>query len=148
MMARFGWLNSSFLRFLLVGVVNTLIGLGIMFFLYNVLGLSYLASTFIGNMMGAAVSYFLNKTFTFRSDERARHNWWKFVLVILCCYALSYGASHLLAQALSSVLIGVNPKLLQNGAILAGNGIYTISNYIGHRYFTFASKEQYRARKG
>jgi putative flippase GtrA len=139
MMAQFGWL-SSFLRFLLVGVVNTLIGLGIMFFLYNVLELNYWASTFIGNMVGAMVSYFLNKTFTFRSDVRVQHNWWKFAIVILSCYALSYGASHLFAQALSSALTGVNPKLLQNGAILVGSGIYMISNYIGHKNFTFASK--------
>ncbi|MNH93304.1 GtrA-like protein [compost metagenome] len=131
------WFNHSFARFLLVGLFNTLIGLGISFLLFNGLGLGYWMSTFLGNTIGAVVSYLLNKRFTFRSEVSISRSWWRFGLVILLCYGASYGASMLLAQACSAWLPDINPVLLHNGAILVGNGFYTISNYLGHKYFTF-----------
>lgn len=60
--------TNSFIRFLLVGIVNTAVGLSIMLFLMNALELSYWISTFIGNGTGAVTSFLLNRTFTFKSD--------------------------------------------------------------------------------
>ncbi|WP_430101061.1 GtrA family protein [Paenibacillus polymyxa] len=37
-----------------------------MFLLFNILETNYWLSTFIGNSVGATVSYFLNKRFTFK----------------------------------------------------------------------------------
>ena len=47
------------LRFLLVGVVNTLVGAGIMFLLYNLAGCSYWLSSAANYIVGGVVSYFL-----------------------------------------------------------------------------------------
>ena len=54
-------------KFLLVGVVNTLVGTGIMFALYNLLHVSYWLSSAANYVCGGLVSYFLNRRFTFRS---------------------------------------------------------------------------------
>ena len=64
------------LRFLLVGVVNTLVGAGIMFLLYNLAGCSYWLSSAANYIVGGVVSYFLNKYYTFKNTERS----WKQVL--------------------------------------------------------------------
>lgn len=130
-------LTGSFVRFLLVGLFNTLVGLSASFAFFNLLHLNYWVSTFTGNTIGAVVSYALNRTFTFRSTASVGSSWWKFAVVILSCYGLSYGISWLLAEAAGSFLPNLREEWLHNAAILVGNGIYTIGNYLGHKYFTF-----------
>ncbi|CAN7305255.1 GtrA family protein [Paenibacillus sp. LjRoot56] len=139
-------LTGSFARFLLVGVLNTLVGLSASFALFNLLDLNYWLSTFGGNTIGAVVSYLLNRTFTFRSKASIGSSWWKFALVILICYGFSYGISWLLAEAISSYLPNASTNWLHNGAILIGNGLYTIGNYIGHKYFTFRTHDSKKGR--
>jgi putative flippase GtrA len=135
------WRKSSFIRFLMVGVFNTLVGLGASFLFYNVFHLGYWPSTFLGNTIGAVVSYALNKTFTFRSKTSIGSSWWRFALVILCCYGFSYGTSSLLGHIGTLIFPGFPAAWVHNGEILMGNGIYMISNYLGHKYFTFRSKK-------
>lgn len=132
-----GLLTGSFARFLLVGLFNTLVGLSASFAFFNLLHLNYWMSTFAGNTIGAVVSYTLNRTFTFRSNASVGSSWWKFTVVIWGCYGLSYGMSWLLAEAAGSFMPKIPTGLLHNAAILAGNGLYTIGNYLGHKYFTF-----------
>ena len=48
--------DPSMLRFLLVGVVNTLVGAGIMFLLYNLAGCSYWLSSAANYIVGGVVS--------------------------------------------------------------------------------------------
>ncbi|MBD0379825.1 GtrA family protein [Paenibacillus sedimenti] len=131
------WATGSFARFLLVGLFNTLVGLTTSFALFNLLYLNYWMSTFLGNTVGAIVSFMLNRTFTFRSQASIRSSWWKFALVILSCYGISYGVSWQLADIISSLIPSLHTYWLHNAAILAGNGIYMIGNYLGHKYFTF-----------
>ncbi|UKS24859.1 GtrA family protein [Paenibacillus sp. HWE-109] len=134
-------LSSSFARFLIVGVFNTLVGLSASFLFFNLLHLNYWLSTFTGNTIGAIVSYTLNRTFTFRSKASVGSSWWKFTVVILSCYGLSYGASYLLAEAAGQLFPVISAEWRHNAAILVGNGLYTIGNYIGHKYFTFRTNE-------
>jgi putative flippase GtrA len=142
------WHKSSFTRFLLVGVFNTVVGLGTSFLFYNVLHFGYWPSTFLGNTIGAIVSYTLNKTFTFRSNASIPSSLWKFALVILCCYGFSYGIGWLLGKAWSFMFPAFPATWIHNGAILFGNGIYMVSNYLGHKYFTFRVKDRIEDWKG
>lgn len=135
-------LGSPFVRFLLVGVLNTLIGLSSSFLLYNFVLMGYWAATFGGNLIGATASYFLNRRFTFRSNVSVSSSWWKFVVVIILCYVVSYGCSLWISQSLYWLLPQASQKLVQNFAILLGNGLYTILNYLGHKYFTFRAKSE------
>ena len=67
--------DSSFIRFLIVGVINTLVGTAVMFGLYNLAGLhrwgqmGYWLSTIGNYTVGSVVSFFLNKHFTFRKGD-------------------------------------------------------------------------------
>ena len=53
-------------KFLLVGVLNTLVGNGLMFLLYNLAGFSYWPATGLSYALASVMSYFLNRYFTFK----------------------------------------------------------------------------------
>ncbi|OCA87567.1 polysaccharide biosynthesis protein GtrA [Bacillus sp. FJAT-27225] len=127
--------TNTFVRFVMVGAVNTAAGLFIMLTLLNLIGVSYWLSTFIGNSAGAILSYFLNRSFTFRSSVGLTKAAPRFIAVILTCYVFSYWASSkLVALEFANFL----PARLHNdAAVLIGSGIYTISNYLGQKKFVF-----------
>ncbi|PYI57575.1 polysaccharide biosynthesis protein GtrA [Paenibacillus flagellatus] len=130
-------MDRSFLRFLLVGVFNTLVGLSVIALLLHVAGAGYWASTFIGNGVGALVSYALNKRFTFRSDASVGRSLWRYLTVTVVCYGLSYGVGLLGGKLLSALLPAFPESRIHDAAALLGTGLYTIANYAGHKYFTF-----------
>jgi putative flippase GtrA len=118
-------------------VVNTLTGLSIIFVLLNVFGFSYWISTFVGNCVGALVSYLLNRTFTFGSQIDFTKGVPRFITVILVCYFLSYSLSEFVADGVFH-LYGPVPFINEDEfAILLGSGLYTIANYLGQRNFVF-----------
>ncbi|AWB45492.1 polysaccharide biosynthesis protein GtrA [Paenibacillus sp. CAA11] len=134
--------GSGFIRFALVGIVNTLIGLSVTFICLNALGFNYWISTLVGNVVGAVNSYFMNKSFTFRSTASIRATLWRFMAVTAVCYAVAYGAAAVAAQQLLAlVLPSAGARLQDNLAALAGSGLYTIMNYFGQKRITFSRKE-------
>ena len=126
--------DPSMLRFLLVGVVNTLVGAGIMFLLYNLAGCSYWLSSAANYIVGGVVSYFLNKYYTFKNTERSWKQVLRFALNVAVCWLLAYGIAKPLALRL---LAGFDEKLQTNAAMLAGLCLYTALNYLGQRFFAF-----------
>ena len=130
--------DPSMLRFLLVGVVNTLVGAGIMFLLYNLAGCSYWLSSAANYIVGGVVSYFLNKYYTFKNTERSWKQVLRFALNVAACWLLAYGIAKPLALRL---LAGFDEKLQTNAAMLAGLCLYTALNYLGQRFFAFREKE-------
>jgi putative flippase GtrA len=134
--------TNKFTRFLLVGILNTLTGLTIIFMLLHVVGLSYWFSTFVGNALGATVSYFLNRSFTFRSQVNLTVGALKFIAVILVCYFSAYSLSEFLAGWIwdysdASASLPIGEKEI---AILLGSLLYTFMNYVGQKNLVFKSK--------
>ena len=84
-------LDSSFIRFLIVGVINTLVGTAVMFGLYNLAGLhtwgqlGYWLSTIGNYTVGSVVSFFLNKHYTFKNKEKGKAVVIRFVINIAVC---------------------------------------------------------------
>lgn len=134
-------LNTSFVRFLLVGIVNTVIGLSTMYICLHVFNINYWYSTFIGNSIGAAVSYVLNKTVTFKSQVAIKKSIPKFLLVILFCYFASYGISFIFSNWLLGTVFQIEAKWINNLAVLFGTGFYTILNYLGQKYLVFRNDD-------
>lgn len=128
--------TNSLFRFLLVGALNTVVGLSMMFFLLNAVQLSYWTSTFIGNGVGACVSYLLNRTYTFNSNVTYQRGLPRFFTIIFACYFVAYFFSEKLAEWMSQFQF-VSPSVEQNIAVLLGSVLYTISNYLGQKYFVF-----------
>lgn len=126
--------DKTMARFILVGIINTLVGTAVMFSFYNLFHMSYWVSSAANYIVGSIVSYFLNKYYTFGNRER---NWKivaKFIINIAVCYLLAYGiAKPLAAKLLSSMPV----KVQENGAMLVGMGLFVMLNYTGQRYFAF-----------
>lgn len=138
-MAKKKLIDKTIPKFLLVGVINTLVGCGLMFLLYNLAGCSYWLSSAANYVAGGVVSYFLNKYFTFQNKEQSWKQVGRFVLTVSVCWLLAYGAAKpLVAYLLSSS----SPKIQENVAMLAGMGLYTALNYLGQRFFAFRSGQK------
>lgn len=135
------WLREFFdiklLKFLAVGVANTVVGMGIMFGLYNLAGCSYWVSSAANYVVGSILSYLLNKTFTFQNKDHSGRTILRFVLNIAVCYLLAYG---LAKPAILWTLRGFSPKVQDNVAMLVGTCLFTGFNYIGQRFYTFKEK--------
>lgn len=128
--------TNSFIRFLLVGIVNTCIGLSIIFLLMNGIGLSYWLSTFIGNTSGAVISYILNRNFTFKSNTSLGASGIRFAAVVLISYFGAYGISDLLWSGIlneTSLILVTNKDV----SVLFGACLYTLMNYFGQKYLVF-----------
>lgn len=121
-------------RFVLVGMINTLVGCGTMFLLYNWGHWSYWLSSAANYILGGIVSFFLNKYFTFRQREWAWSEVLRFVVNVAVCYLLAYGIAKPLVIA---VLHGQTVSVQENAAMLVGMGLYTCLNYLGQRFFAF-----------
>lgn len=121
-------------KFLLVGVVNTLVGTAIMFGLYNLAHCGYWFSSAANYVLTSILSYFLNKYFTFKNTETGWRPVLRFALNIAVCYLLAYGiAEPLMRWALSAA----TPALRDNAAMLTGMVLFTGFNYLGQRLFAF-----------
>ncbi|MDY4219358.1 MAG: GtrA family protein [Candidatus Faecousia sp.] len=141
--------NNSLVRFMIVGGINTLVGTGTMFLLYNCIpwsvpegsSLPYWVSTAANYVVGSIVSFFLNKYFTFRAKEWSWGQVWRFIVNILFCYGIAYGiAKPLVRMALRSA----GQSLQDNAAMVVGMVLFVFLNYFGQRFFAFREKESGR----
>lgn len=126
--------DGKTIKFLIVGVVNTLFGTAIMFGLYNLAGCSYWVSSAANYVCGSILSFFLNKNFTFQNKDSLQKTLPKFVLNILLCYLLAYGIAKPTALYL---LKDCAVTIQENVAMFVGMCLFTAFNYIGQRYFAF-----------
>ena len=77
--------DAKLIKFVLVGVVNTLVGMAIMFGLYNLAGCSYWVSSAANYILTSILSYILNKTFTFGNKDNVGSTAVRFALNIAVC---------------------------------------------------------------
>ena len=82
--------DKSFLIFLVVGVVNTLFGLSVYYFCYNVLSAGYWPSSIADYVLGSVLSYFLNKRFSFHYQQTDWRSIGRFTLNIVVCFTIAY----------------------------------------------------------
>ena len=85
-------IDNSIPKFLLVGVGNTLLSMVLMFLLE---GLGYWPSTAIAYVAGAVMSFFLNRHFTFHSEETFLRSAVKFAINVAVCYVIAYALAQI-----------------------------------------------------
>ncbi|MBE7048619.1 MAG: GtrA family protein [Ruminococcaceae bacterium] len=127
-------LDKTAIKFVLVGMINTLVGTGVMFLLYNVVHVNYWISSAANYIVGSIVSYVLNKYFTFQNKEKSWKQLVKFIVNISICYLLAYGIAKPLV---SYILSSFSTIIKENIAMLVGMGFFVIFNYIGQRFVVF-----------
>lgn len=129
--------DKTLIKFAIVGVINTIFGMSIMFAFYNLLHFSYWISTASNYIFGSILSYFLNKYFTFQNKERSLKIVLKFIINIAICYSVAYG----LAQPAAVFLVKDMSKAVQdNVAMIFGSGLFVVLNYFGQKFFAFKEK--------
>ena len=131
-------IDKTTIKFILVGIVNTLVGTGVMFLMYNLLLASYWISSASNYIIGSIVSYVLNKYFTFQNNEKSFAMIIKFVINISICYLAAYGVAKPLVRMVLSV---ASICLQENLAMLVGMGLFVVLNYFGQRFIVFKKDE-------
>ena len=127
-------IDKTMYRFIIVGLINTLVGAGVMFLLYNCFGTGYWIASAANYIVGSIVSYFLNKYYTFNKKGRSLKELLLFTANIIVCYFIAYGASKPLIY---SLLTGVGESIQDNVAMFVGMCLFVILNYIGQRFVVF-----------
>ncbi len=120
-------LGHTALKFAGVGLINTLLCLGVIFSLKSLLGFADLPANLAGYAVGLACSFVLNRRWTFAHSERPLAALLRFLLVFLLSYLLN------ISIVLGLIRLGGNAYL----AHLAGMPFYTIAFYFGCRHFAF-----------
>lgn len=129
--------DRIFLRFLLVGMINTIVGTGTMFSLYNLAGLPYWPSSAANYLVGGIVSYLLNKHFTFRNKRYSLIQILLFTVNTALCWFIAYGVSKPLMLKL---LAQHGIRSQENIAMVVGMCLYTGLNYLGQRFIVFKKR--------
>lgn len=118
----------QFLRFCIVGVANTLITLGSILILYNILRIDYRISNIIGYSLGLINSFIWNKIWTFKSQNKFYNEIGKFFIMFFVSYFINFGV-----LIFSAEVLFINKNISQ----IVGNVFYTITNYLGNKLWTF-----------
>lgn len=123
-------------RFIIVGVLNTIIGTAAMLIAYNVFHMGYWLSSAMDYIIGSIFSYFANKYFTFKAEKKSKTEVIRFVINIVVCYLLAYGIAR---PTMDIVLSGVtlSKSLMDQISMFFGMGIFVVLNYFGQKFFVF-----------
>lgn len=115
-------------KFGVVGVVNSLITLSIIFMLMKIFNVSYIISNVLGYLFGIINSFIWNKKWTFQSSGNSRREMLVFFILFGVCYLLQLAALVIIAEVL-----GVPEEYSQVLAL----AVYTVTNFMGNKFITF-----------
>jgi len=125
--------NNELVKFLIVGILNTIIGASIMFIAYNFLKLNYWVSTSLNYIVAGTFSFFANKKFTFKSEGKIFQKIIFFILTLIICYFVAFNLSKKMIA-----FIDINDiKLKENISMVVGMVIYTVLNFILQKQIVF-----------
>lgn len=131
----------QFLKYAIVGVMNTLVTLVVIYVTKSFLGIKPMGANAIGYGCGLINSFIWNKRWVFQSRKDFKREAVKFMVGFGLCYALQF----IIVWALTyrtplGEMEWVVWELTFSGyavATLAGNVGYTVANFIYNRLVTF-----------
>jgi len=121
-------LHESF-RFVVVGILNTIVGFVVYFLCVYYFGLHYTVSLIISHIIGVCHSYFWNNKWTFKVGKVEAATIFKFITV--------YGITFTLNLLLLSVLVFFMNQIVAQAIALM---ITTAVSFVGHKYWSFRKK--------
>ncbi|MCF7973032.1 MAG: GtrA family protein [Phycisphaerae bacterium] len=123
---------TQFIKFSLVGLLNTAIHYGIFYVTYQYMGLYHLLASTVGFCFAVSNSYIINKYWTFKTrGSKKRREFAKFVIVNLITLSINLGSMALLVER-----FGMDPRTAQ----LASIGLTLSINFLGNKFWTFRPK--------
>lgn len=121
-------LDLSLIKFLVVGLANTLSGLSVIYLAKWLLEFGDVSANVVGYTVGISLSFALNKRWTFRHEGAYLTSLIRFLIVIGVAYLAN------LATVLTAIeVLRMNSYLAQALGIVP----YTALTYLGSRYFAF-----------
>ena len=129
-----------FVKYCLVGVLNTLLTLGVIFVSKSILELNPYVCNALGYAVGVTNSFLWNKKWVFRSAGGMRSEALRFLCGFAVCYALQFAVVWALNRStFGDIEISLAVFTLSGYglATLIGNVVYTVANFLYNRFFTF-----------
>lgn len=130
----------QFVKYCLVGVLNTLVTFGVIYLCKSFFGLNLYVSNAVGYICGVINSFLCNKSWVFQSKGGYGREAAKFLLGFFLCYALQLWVVWMLTESPFGKFEFLIAGIVVSGygiATVFGNVIYTLANFIYNRLVTF-----------
>lgn len=125
--------NNTFLKYLAVGMINTLSGISAIYILKWFFEFGDISANAVGYTVGLIISFFLNRNWSFKHSGDISASIVRFSLVILLAYSTNLGV-----VLISIHYINLDPYIAQ----ATGVPFYTAIGYLGSKYFVFTSNSE------
>ena len=135
-------LSIQFVKFLLVGVLNTGIDFGVLNLLMFLTGITsgfyYSIFKAISFTCGVVNSYIWNKRWTFQKGKKLeKKEFSKFFTISLIAFGVNIGVASVLVNLVGPIH-GISPYIWANISALAAAGFTTLINFFGYKYLVFS----------
>ena len=136
-----------FIKYNIIGVLNTLITLAVVWVLHQCLDWNLELSNLLGFVAGGINSYLCNRIWDFKSKNQKRAEVVRFIVVFLCSYAINllvlegtaYALIHFqwLASFTAWISQFMKPTYFAN---VVANVVYVLVSFTLYKRWVFASK--------
>jgi len=134
--------SLQFVKYCIVGVLNTLVTLGVIYLCKSLLGWNLYVSNALGYICGVVNSFVCNRQWVFHSHGHYGREAIKFVVGFLLCYGLQLIIVWMLTSTYGKYDFRILGIVLSGYGIatLIGNVVYTLANFVYNRMVTFTAR--------
>ncbi len=126
--------DQELLRFIIVGLFNTFLGMVTMFGFYH-LGMGYWGAS--------GLSYFLCSIVSFKNEDSLAQTGLRFAVNIAVCYFAAYlVAKPAVRWLVSASGLQLTVQIVDQVAMLAGMCFFTAFNYLGQKFIVFGRHKE------
>jgi len=132
-----------FLKYNLIGLLNTLLTVVVVWVLHQWLGMGVVLANFLGYVAGGLNSYLWNRCWNFRSDNKRGPEMLRFGVIFALAYGLNLGVllgtGHLLAMPWAQPLLAFCHPYAKPGflAHLVANAVYVVASFGMYKNWVF-----------
>lgn len=134
--------SLQFVKYCIVGVLNTLVTLGVIYLCKSLLGWNLYVCNALGYICGVVNSFVCNRQWVFHSHGHYGREAIKFIVGFLLCYGLQLLVVWMLTSAYGQYDFRILSIILSGYGIatLIGNVVYTLANFVYNRMVTFNAR--------
>lgn len=135
-----------FIKYNLIGIMNTLITLLVVWVLHQLLDWNLELSNFLGFVAGGCNSYLCNRIWNFKSSNDKKSEIVRFLVVFICAYGVNLavleGCVYLFAQPFASSFTEIVSRFMKPSflANIIANVVYVLVSFTMYKKWVFKSK--------
>ena len=120
----------QFLKFIIIGIINTLVNLFVFYILTDIIKIYYMVSAVIAFIFAVTNSFILNKTWTFKEslNYKTSSKYLKFIIISVIALIFNLILLYILVE-----YFAINHMIAQ----IAGVFLNFLINFFGNRLWTF-----------